>query len=176
MRGGRREGAGRPAVRQEGKRVQLSISVSSETREWLREAAEQMGERMGEVVDSLVQHYRKWESQQWLSFLVVTKKCLPLSDWWLVHHVKIKVPMGSRSAYDSPLFLQFLSHSCPKSWTICRRISSNKLRNWLIHNKKMTPLYFAAERSRNSNLIFRTFCLLCMCVAHFVIWPILAIP
>lgn len=63
-RGGRREGAGRPAVRQEGKRVQLSISVSVETREWLREAAEQMGERMGEVVDSLVQHYRKWESQQ----------------------------------------------------------------------------------------------------------------
>lgn len=64
MRGGKRPGAGRPAVRQEGKRVQLSISVSSETREWLREAAEQMGERMGEVVDSLVQHYRKWESQQ----------------------------------------------------------------------------------------------------------------
>ena len=63
-RGGRRAGAGRPAVREEGKRVQLSISVSNETREWLREAAEQMGERMGVVVDSLVQHYQEWESQQ----------------------------------------------------------------------------------------------------------------
>ena len=63
-RGGRRAGAGRPAVREEGKRVQLSISVSSETREWLRESAEQMGERMGVVVDSLVQHYQEWESQK----------------------------------------------------------------------------------------------------------------
>ena len=56
-------------MREEGKRVQLSISVSSETREWLREAAEQMGERMGVVVDSLVQHYQEWESQKGLSFL-----------------------------------------------------------------------------------------------------------
>jgi hypothetical protein len=63
-RGGRRPGAGRPAVREEGKRVQLSISVSNETREWLREAAEQMGERMGVVVDSLVQHYKDWEESQ----------------------------------------------------------------------------------------------------------------
>ena len=51
-------------MREEGKRVQLSISVSSETREWLREAAEQMGERMGVVVDSLVQHFQEWESQK----------------------------------------------------------------------------------------------------------------
>lgn len=64
MRGGRRPGAGRPAIRQDGKRVQLSISVSNETREWLREAAEQMGERMGVVVDSLVQHFQEWESQK----------------------------------------------------------------------------------------------------------------
>jgi hypothetical protein len=64
MRGGRRAGAGRPAVRQEGKRVQLSISVSNETREWLRDSAEQMGERMGVVVDSLVQHYKDWEESQ----------------------------------------------------------------------------------------------------------------
>jgi hypothetical protein len=64
MRGGKRPGAGRPAVRQEGKRVQLSISVSNETREWLRDSAEQMGERMGVVVDSLVQHYKDWEESQ----------------------------------------------------------------------------------------------------------------
>lgn len=64
MRGGKRAGAGRPAIRQEGKRVQLSISVSNDTREWLRGAAEQMGERMGVVVDSLVQHFQEWESQK----------------------------------------------------------------------------------------------------------------
>lgn len=64
MRGGKRPGAGRPAVRQDGKRVQLSISVSNETREWLRESAEQMGEKMGVVVDSLVQHYKDWEESQ----------------------------------------------------------------------------------------------------------------
>lgn len=64
MRGGKRPGAGRPAVRQEGKRVQLSISVSAETRQWMRGAADQMGERMGVVVDSLVQHYKDWEESQ----------------------------------------------------------------------------------------------------------------
>ena len=64
MRGGRRAGAGRPAVRKEEKRVQLSISVATESREWLREAAGQMGERMGAVVDSLIQHYRNWEESQ----------------------------------------------------------------------------------------------------------------
>jgi len=63
-RGGKRPGAGRPAVRQEGKREQLSISVSKETKQWLREAADQMGERMGVVVDSLVQHYKDWEESQ----------------------------------------------------------------------------------------------------------------
>jgi L-lysine 2,3-aminomutase len=44
--------------------VQLSISVSAETKQWLREAADQMGERMGVVVDSLVQHYKDWEESQ----------------------------------------------------------------------------------------------------------------
>lgn len=45
---------------------------------------------------------------------------------------------------------------------------------WLIYNKKKIPLYFAAERNRNSNLIFDKILHSYIYVAYFWICSILA--
>lgn len=57
MRGGRREGAGRPAV--EGKREQLSLSVAPKTKEWMRWQAEEQGVPMGVVLEMLIDAFEE---------------------------------------------------------------------------------------------------------------------
>jgi hypothetical protein len=65
MRGGRRPGAGRPA--KENKRVQLSISVAPETRDWLRDQSAEQGVTIGRIVEVCIESFKdecKRESQQ----------------------------------------------------------------------------------------------------------------
>lgn len=57
MRGGRREGAGRPAIDQTRKRVQMSISVAPETKEWMRTQAAEQGVTMGVILEVLIDHF-----------------------------------------------------------------------------------------------------------------------
>jgi len=52
MRGGSRPGAGRPRIY--GKRVQLSILISEETKNKLRELAATQGKPLAFIVDSLI--------------------------------------------------------------------------------------------------------------------------
>lgn len=56
-RGGRREGAGRPAMMEHEKRVQMSISVAPETKEWMHRMAEEQGVRMGVILEELIKHF-----------------------------------------------------------------------------------------------------------------------
>jgi hypothetical protein len=64
MRGGRRPGAGRPA--KENKRVQLSISVAPETRDWLRDQSAEQGVTIGRIVEVCIESFKEEckESQQ----------------------------------------------------------------------------------------------------------------
>lgn len=57
MRGGRREGAGRPVMVAEKKRVQLSLSVAPETKEWLRNQSEELGVTMGRIVELCIESF-----------------------------------------------------------------------------------------------------------------------
>ena len=57
MRGGKRAGAGRPAVDQSRKRVQLSLSVSPETRDWMRTQSQEQGVTMGTILEVLIDHF-----------------------------------------------------------------------------------------------------------------------
>lgn len=57
MRGGRRAGAGRPAIDQSQKRVQMSLSVSQEAREWMRTQAAEQGVTMGVILEVLIDHF-----------------------------------------------------------------------------------------------------------------------
>lgn len=54
--GGKRQGSGRPQVKEEKKRVQISISVSPET---LKRINELRGEKIkvGQLVDDLIRQY-----------------------------------------------------------------------------------------------------------------------
>ena len=54
MRGGRREGAGRPAMMEHQKRVQISLSVSPEAKEWMRWQSEEQGVPMGVILEMLI--------------------------------------------------------------------------------------------------------------------------
>jgi predicted DNA-binding protein len=66
-RGGRREGAGRPVMVAEKKRVQLSLSVAPETKEWLRNQSEELGVTMGRIVELCIESFLdecERESQQ----------------------------------------------------------------------------------------------------------------
>lgn len=58
--GGKREGAGRP----KGTRNAIAVNwrVNEETRDWVRETAEQAGIKTGEVVDELVRLFREQEN------------------------------------------------------------------------------------------------------------------
>ena len=50
-RGGRRAGAGRPVVAEHEKRVQLSISVSPKTKEWMQTQSREQGVTMGTILE-----------------------------------------------------------------------------------------------------------------------------
>lgn len=54
MRGGRRAGAGRPAVAEHEKRVQLSLSVSPKTKEWMQTQSREQGVIMGTILEVLI--------------------------------------------------------------------------------------------------------------------------
>lgn len=55
-RGGARPGSGRPSVSLEQKRVQISISVSPETKKMV-DAMRERGVKVGQVVDDLIRQY-----------------------------------------------------------------------------------------------------------------------
>lgn len=55
MRGGKRPGAGRPAVK--GKREQLSLSVAPKTKEWMSRMAEEQGVPMGVILEVLIDYF-----------------------------------------------------------------------------------------------------------------------
>lgn len=55
--GGRRPGAGRPAKPVEEKRVQMSISVSQKTRQWMKERAEEQGVTIGKILEILISSF-----------------------------------------------------------------------------------------------------------------------
>jgi hypothetical protein len=56
-RGGRRAGAGRPAVAEHEKRVQLSISVSPKTKEWMQNQSREQGVTMGTILEVLIDSF-----------------------------------------------------------------------------------------------------------------------
>lgn len=59
MRGGARQRAGRPAKPETEKRVPLVISVSQETREWMRTQAAEQGVSMGVILDILIDSFEE---------------------------------------------------------------------------------------------------------------------
>ena len=56
-RGGRRAGAGRPVVAEHEKRVQLSISVSPKTKEWMQTQSREQGVTMGTILEVLIDSF-----------------------------------------------------------------------------------------------------------------------
>ena len=59
MRGGRREGAGRPAIMEHKKRVQMSLSVSPEAKEWMSRMAAEQGVTMGVILEVLIDTFEE---------------------------------------------------------------------------------------------------------------------
>lgn len=57
MRGGRREGAGRPAMMEHEKRVQLSLSVSPKTKGWMQDQSREQGVTMGTILEVLIDSF-----------------------------------------------------------------------------------------------------------------------
>ena len=57
MRGGRREGAGRPVVAEHEKRVQLSLSVSPKAKEWMQTQSREQGVPMGVILETLIDSF-----------------------------------------------------------------------------------------------------------------------
>ena len=56
-RGGRRAGAGRPVVAEHEKRVQLSLSVSPKTKEWMQTQSREQGVAMGTILEVLIDSF-----------------------------------------------------------------------------------------------------------------------
>lgn len=56
-RGGKREGAGRPAMQDHRKRVPLVISVAPETRDWMRGQSAEQGVPMGVILEELIESF-----------------------------------------------------------------------------------------------------------------------
>ena len=57
MRGGRRAGAGRPAVAEYEKRVQLSLSVSPKAKGWMQTQSRCQGVTMGTILEVLIDSF-----------------------------------------------------------------------------------------------------------------------
>ena len=58
-RGGKRAGAGRPAIAEHEKRVQLSLSVSPKTKLWMQDQAKEQGVTMGTILEVLIDSFEK---------------------------------------------------------------------------------------------------------------------
>lgn len=59
MRGGKRPGAGRPVIAKHEKRVQMSLSVSPETKEWMSRMAAEQGVPMGVILEVLIDTFEE---------------------------------------------------------------------------------------------------------------------
>ena len=57
MRGGKRPGAGRPFIAPESKKVQMTITITPGTRDWMRQMAAEQGLTTGEILDLLIESY-----------------------------------------------------------------------------------------------------------------------
>ena len=57
--GGRRAGAGRPAVAEHEKRVQLSLSVSPKTKKWMQTQSRDQGVTMGTILEVLIDSFEE---------------------------------------------------------------------------------------------------------------------
>ena len=57
MRGGKRAGAGRPVVAEHEKRVQLSLSISPKTKEWMQTQSREQGVTMGTILEVLIDSF-----------------------------------------------------------------------------------------------------------------------
>lgn len=57
MRGGRRAGAGRPAMNEKDKRVIMAMTVSQEARDWIRHQASEQGVSSGRIVEELIKSF-----------------------------------------------------------------------------------------------------------------------
>lgn len=57
MRGGKRPNAGRPAIAEHMKRVQLSLSVSPKTKEWMQNQSREQGVTMGTILEVLIDSF-----------------------------------------------------------------------------------------------------------------------
>lgn len=64
MRGGKRPGAGRPAVAEHMKRVQLSLSVSPEAKEWMQTQSREQGVTMGTILEVLIDHFNDYCTEE----------------------------------------------------------------------------------------------------------------
>ena len=58
-RGGRRAGAGRPVIAEHEKRVQMSLSVSPKTKEWMSRMAAEQGVTMGVILEVLIDTFEE---------------------------------------------------------------------------------------------------------------------
>ena len=59
MRGGKRAGAGRPAVAEYKKRVQLSLSVSPNAKQWMQTQSREQGVTMGTILEVLIDSFEE---------------------------------------------------------------------------------------------------------------------
>jgi hypothetical protein len=57
MRGGKRPNAGRPQINPDEKRVQLSLSVSPKTKEWMQDQSREQGVTMGTILEVLIDSF-----------------------------------------------------------------------------------------------------------------------
>lgn len=57
--GGYREGAGRPSICPEKKRVQMSISVAPSTKKWLQQQARKQGLASGKLIELYIESFIK---------------------------------------------------------------------------------------------------------------------
>lgn len=61
--GGYRAGAGRKAMPEGEKKITMSIVVTPETRDYLKNAAKEAGMGIGAVVESIIEDYKALSSQ-----------------------------------------------------------------------------------------------------------------
>ena len=57
MRGGKRPNAGRPLLDENKKRVQLSLCVSPEAKEWMQTQSREQGVTMGVILEVLIDSF-----------------------------------------------------------------------------------------------------------------------
>lgn len=59
VKGGRRQGAGRPFIAPEDKKVQMTITISPCTRDWMRQMSAEQGLTTGEILELLIESFEE---------------------------------------------------------------------------------------------------------------------